>query len=344
MPSFVDLRSDTVTRPDAGMRAAMAAAEVGDDVLGDDPTVQTLQQRVATMFGVEAALFVPSGTMANQLAIKAATEPGDEIILDDTTHSYNYETGATAALAGCSMRVLHTPRGIFQAADVEAAIRPDNVHTPRTRMVIVENTNNRGGGAVWPRQRIAEIRELTRARGLHLHLDGARLMNACVATGDSPRLYGTIVDSVSLCFSKGLGAPIGSVIAGRSEFVRRCHRYRKMYGGAMRQVGILAAAASYALDRNVERLAADHANAKRLAEGLAAISGIRLNPADVETNIVIFEVDERLGAAEQFAERLAAREVRLLAIGPRRLRGVTHLDVSTAQIDAALAAFRDAAR
>lgn len=326
------------------MRAAIAAAEVGDDVLGDDPTVLRLQERVAGMFRKPAALYVPSGTMANQLAIRAVSEPGDEIILDDTTHSYNYETGATAALAGCSMRVIHGRRGIYTAAQAEAAIRPDAFHFPHTRMVIVENTNNRGGGSLWPMENIAALRELTARRGLHLHLDGARIMNACVAGGHAPHEFGALADSVSMCFSKGLGAPVGSILIGEKDFITRAHRFRKMYGGGMRQVGILAAAALYALDHNVERLAEDHANARRLAEAIAVLPGVLLDAINVETNIVIFDIDARLGTGEQLAARLREKGVLMLAIGPQRLRAVTHLDVSRAQIDTAASVIADCAR
>lgn len=340
MPSIVDLRSDTVTRPSPQMRAAMAAAEVGDDVLGDDPTVQRLQERMATLVEKEAALFVPSGTMANQIAIRSVCEPGDEIILDENTHSLNYETGAPAALSGCNMRVVHGERGVFSAADVRAAYRPLSAHFARSRMVIVENTSNRGGGTVWPLGRVAEIHAAARELGLHLHLDGARLWNAWMASGHHPAEYARHADTVSMCFSKGLGAPVGSILMGPAELIARAHRFRKMFGGGMRQVGILAAAALYALDHNVERLAEDHANAARLAQALAELPGIRLDPRTVETNIIIFDIDERLGSAAEFAERLRAQGVWLLPTGPRRLRAVTHLDVSREQIDRAIGVFR----
>ncbi len=339
--SPVDLRSDTVTRPSAEMRAAIAAAEVGDDVLGDDPTVIRLQTRLAEFLGQEAALYVPSGTMANQVAIRSATEPGDELIIDEATHTYNYETGAPSALSGVSLRLINTPRGVFTPAQVEALVRPDNAHFPHSRVVIVENTNNRGGGTVWPVENVAGIREVADRHGLHVHLDGARLMNACVASGHQPTDYTRHADSVSMCFSKGLGAPVGSIVAGTSAFIARAHRFRKMFGGAMRQAGILAAAALYAMDHNVERLAEDHANARRLAEALAELPGIELDPATVETNIVIFDLDERHGTAAEFVARLRERDVWVLAAAPRRIRAVTHLDVSAAQIDYAVEVVRD---
>ncbi len=340
MTPVVDLRSDTVTRPTPGMRGALAAAEVGDDVLGDDPTVNALQERCAALLGMEAALFVPSGSMANQVAIRAVTEPGDELIIDETTHSYNYETAGPAALSGCSVRLLAGVRGVFTAEQVAAAVRPDNAHCPHSRMVIVENTNNRGGGTVWPPRRVAEIRAVADRFGLHLHMDGARLMNACVAAGCRPTDYTRHVHSVSMCFSKGLGAPVGSIVAGPKPFIARAHRFRKMFGGAMRQAGILAAAALYALDHHVERLAEDHARARRLAEAIAELPGIRLDPATVETNIVLFDVEPSLGTAAEFVARLREHGVWMLPTPPQRVRAVTHLDVTAAGIEQAIAAFR----
>ncbi len=340
MTPFVDLRSDTVTKPTPGMRAALAAAEVGDDVLGDDPTVNALQERCAALLGKEAALFVPSGSMANQVAIRAVTEPGDELIIDETTHSYNYETAGPAALSGCSVRLLAGSRGVFTAEQVAAAVRPDNAHCPHSRMVIVENTNNRGGGTVWPTGRVAEIRAVADRFGLHLHMDGARLMNACVAAGCRPTDFTRHVHSVSMCFSKGLGAPVGSIVAGPKPFIARAHRFRKMFGGAMRQAGILAAAALYALDHHVERLAEDHARARRLAEAIAELPGIRLDPATVETNIVLFDVEPSLGTAAEFVARLREHGVWMLPTSPQRVRAVTHLDVTAAGIEQAIAAFR----
>ncbi|MFO0839303.1 MAG: GntG family PLP-dependent aldolase [Phycisphaerae bacterium] len=341
MKNIVDLRSDTVTRPSADMRQAIAQAEVGDDVLGDDPSVLRLQERAADLLGKSAALYVPSGSMANQVAIRAATEPGDEIIADATTHSYNYETAGPAALSGCSMKLIESRRGIFRAADVEANLRPTNSHFPRSRMVIIENTNNRGGGAVWPLETVAEVSAAAHAHGLHVHMDGARLMNACTTRGCKPIDYTRHADSVSMCFSKGLGAPVGSIVAGSKPFNERCHRFRKMFGGGMRQSGLLAAAAIYALDNNIPRLADDHANARRLAEAIARLPGIQLNVAEVESNIVIFEVDPSFGTAQQFADRLHERGVWVFATGPTKVRAVTHLDVSREQIDRAIGVFRE---
>jgi threonine aldolase len=341
MPEAVDMRSDTVTRPSPEMRAAMAAAEVGDDVLGDDPTVNRLQEQIAELVGKEAALFVPSGSMANACAIRSVCEPGDEIIAHETTHCYNYEAGAFAALSGCSIRIVPGERGLFRGADVEAAVRPTDVHFAQSRVVIVENTSNRGGGSVWPLEQAAEIYQTTRRLGLHLHLDGARLWNACVATGHKLADYAELADSVSMCFSKGLGAPVGSIVAGSNGFISRARRFRKMFGGGMRQAGILAAAALYAVEHNIERLAEDHANARHFAGAIAPLPGIRLDPTTVETNIVIFELEPRLGMAPEFVRRLHQRGVWVLATAPTRIRAVAHLDVSLAQIDQAIAVFRD---
>ncbi len=353
--NIVDLRSDTVTRPSPAMRKAIAEAVVGDDVLGDDPTVNELQERAAELLGKPAALFVPSGSMANQVAIRAVTEPGDEIICHRWTHSYNYEGGGPAALSGCSMKHLDGPRGIFSAADVQAAVNPPDSHFARSRMVIVENTNNRGGGSVWPVGRVREVGEMARRLGLHVHLDGARLMNACIAAGCRPADYTRHVDSVSMCFSKGLGAPVGSIIAGERAFIDRAHRFRKMFGGAMRQAGILAAAALYAIEHNIERLAEDHTNARRLAEAIAELPGIRLNPDEVETNIVYFGVTAEADTdafadaarppaadstpAQRFVEALREHGVWMFDVGPDRVRAVTHMDVSREQIDRAVDAF-----
>ena len=336
MKNIVDLRSDTVTRPTPAMREAMMHAEVGDDVLGDDPTVQALQQRVATLVGKEAALFVPSGTMANQIAIRSVCEPGDEVILDETTHCHNYETGAPSALSGVSIRALRGARGVFGAEHVRAAYRPPGVHFARSRMVVIENTNNRGGGSVWPLARMRAVRDAARELDLHVHLDGARLWNAHVASGCALADYAACADTVSMCFSKGLGAPVGSILCGSRRLIDRARRFRKMFGGAMRQAGILAAGALYAIDHHIERLAQDHAHARRLALALAGLEGITIDAESVETNIVIFEVDPRLGTARGFVERLHEAGVWMLPTGPTKVRAVTHLDVSGEQIDRAI--------
>jgi len=335
---MIDLRSDTVTRPTPAMRRAMAGAEVGDDVLGDDPTVQALERRVAGILGKEAAAYMPSGTMTNQVAIRSHTEPGDEIILEAVAHSYFFEGGGPAALSGVSCRLLAGERGIFTAEQVTAAIRPRNYHYPVSKLVCVENTHNRGGGSIWPIQTIAEVAAAAREAGLALHMDGARLWNASVATGIPEREYAAHFDSVSVCFSKGLGAPVGSALAGTAAFIDRARRFRKMFGGGMRQAGIIAAGALYALENHRARLSEDHANARRLAEGIAGLPGVEFDPATVETNIVIFRTTSMPPA--QWVARLKAAGVLVLAGGPDTVRAVTHLDVSAAQIDEAVAAFR----
>jgi len=338
--AVVDLRSDTFTKPTPAMRAAMAAADVGDDVWGEDPTARVLEERAADLLGKNAALFVPSGTMANQIALLVHCRPGDEVIVGRGAHTRLYESGAAAAWAGVQFAEIGAPDGTFTAAELDDAALPIDRNLPRTRLVSVENTHNRGGGRVWPRAAVVAVAARARARGLALHLDGARIWNASVATGMPERQLAAPFDTVSACFSKGLGAPIGSVIAGTHEDIERARRFRKMLGGGMRQVGVLCAAALFALDHHRERLADDHANARRLAEGLAAIDGIAIDSASVETNIVIFEV--RRGMATDLAARVEPAGVRLHVIAPTRLRAVTHLDVDAAGIDQALAAIRGA--
>ncbi len=334
--NIIDLRSDTVTKPGPEMRAAIANAEVGDDVLGDDPTIMKLEARAADLLGMPAAVYTPSGTLANQLAIRSVCEPGDELILDELTHCYIYETGGPAAISGVSYRFVRSHRGVYRGSDVAALVRPPSIHFARSRMVIVENSNNRGGGAVWPVESVADVASTAHNADLHVHIDGARIMNACVAKHVNPRDYTQHADTVSMCFSKGLGAPVGSVLAGSIELIQRARRFRKMFGGAMRQAGLLAAGALYALDHHVERLAEDHANAKRLAAGLAQLPNIQLDPDAVETNIVIFDVDPAWGTAPAFAQQLRERGVWCLTEGEQRVRFVTHLDVNATQIDAAV--------
>ncbi|HUU92815.1 MAG TPA: low-specificity L-threonine aldolase [Phycisphaerae bacterium] len=328
---MIDLRSDTVTRPTPEMRRAMAEADVGDDVLGDDPTVARLEARVCDVLGKEAAVYMPSGTMTNQVAIRAWTEPGDEIILEASAHSYFYESGGPAALAGVMCRLIDGERGLFTADQVRAVLRPANEHFPRTKLVAVENTHNRGGGTVWPLEQIAEVEAVAREAGLAMHLDGARLWNAAVASGIAESEYASHFDSVSVCFSKGLGAPVGSALAGDAEFVSRARRFRKMFGGGMRQAGIIAAGALYALDHHRERLIRDHANAKRLAEGIAGLDGIEIDTATVETNIVIFRVTSM--AAPDLVERLGAAGVLVLARDAESIRAVANLNVTADQVE-----------
>lgn len=336
MHDIVDLRSDTVTRPSAAMRRAMVEADVGDDVLGDDPTVVILQENVATLLGKEAALYVPSGSMANQTAIRAQTQPGDEIIAHGDSHIYHYEAGAPSGLSGCSLRLLTGERGMFDGDAVRAAIRPADSHFPQSSLVVVENTQNRGGGSVWSIDAIAGIRRVADEHDLKMHLDGARLMNACAASSLAPTEYTRFFDTVSICFSKGLGAPVGSIVAGTREVIGRVHRFRKMFGGGMRQVGILAAAAIFALDHNVKRLADDHNNAKRLAKALAEMPGVTIDPASTETNIVYFDIADEMGTAKGFCDALHKKDVWMLPIGPQRVRAVTHLDVDSDDMERAI--------
>jgi threonine aldolase len=320
----VDLRSDTVTKPTPAMRKAIAEAEVGDDVYGEDPTVRRLEERVAELLGTEAALFVPSGTMANQIALRAHTRPGDEIIISRDAHCWRHESGALAANAGVQVAQLATYT--FTAADVRAAFKlDDNVHNAPTRVVAVENTHNMGGGICWEAAQLAEVTHAAHALGCATHLDGARLWNAAVATKTTERELAKGFDSISVCLSKGLGAPVGSVVAGGRELIRRCHRYRKLHGGGMRQVGILAAAGLYAIEHHRARLADDHANARALAEALAGGKNLSIDVAGVHTNIVMIDLVH--GTAASLVALAAEEGVLLGANGPRRVRAVTHLDV-----------------
>lgn len=333
----IDFRSDTITKPTAAMRDAMATAEVGDDVFGDDPTVALLEARVAEFLGKEAALFTVSGTMANQLALRSHTESGDEIIVDGNAHIYYYESGGPAALAGVMCRCLPGVRGIFSGSDLEAALRPADQHFAPTKLVCLENTHNRGGGSIWPIEGIREVAEVARKNGLRMHLDGARLWNASVATGISEREYASHFDTVSVCFSKGLGAPIGSALCGSREFIQRARRFRKMFGGGMRQAGIIAAGALYAMENHRARLADDHANARALAEGLSKLPGLELDGASVQTNLVFMKV-LAMPAAE-LAGKLNEAGVRVLALGPQTVRAVTNMMVTADDIASALKVF-----
>ena len=331
---LIDLRSDTVTKPTPAMREAMARAEVGDDVFGDDPTVQKLEAETAALLGKEAALFTPSGTMANELAVRAHTEPGDEIIVDANSHIYYYEGGGPAALSGVMCRCLAGQRGIFTGADVEAVLRPKDPHFAPTRLVCVENTHNRGGGKIWALDQIRDVAGAARKHGLKLHMDGARLWNASAATGLAEREYAENFDSVSVCFSKGLGAPVGSALAGPKAFIDRARRFRKLFGGGMRQAGIIAAGALFALQHHRARLVEDHANAKLLATGLAGIEGLEADPAEVETNMVRFRV--RAFPAQQLVEKLKAHGVLVLAVSGDTIRAVTNLMVAKEDIETAV--------
>jgi threonine aldolase len=337
---IIDLRSDTVTRPTPAMRAAMQAAEVGDDVFGDDPTVNRLQERVAALLGKEAALFVPSGTMSNQACIKAHTQPGDELLCEASCHIYNSEQGGAAVLSGVTCRTLEGDHGILDLRQLEGKVRPDDEHLVRTRLVCLENTHNRGGGRVYPLETVRAISAWARRHGLLMHLDGARLWNAVVASGVPAAEWARHFDSVSVCFSKGLGAPVGSALAGPRDFVARARRARKLFGGGMRQAGVIAAAALYALDHHVERLAEDHRHARVLAAAVADTPSLRLNPPEVETNLVWLEVDPQLGTARDVAATLREQGVWVHVSGAQTLRACTHLDVSAAQAECAAETIR----
>jgi threonine aldolase len=336
----VDLRSDTVTRPTPAMRRAIAEAEVGDDVFGDDPTVIELELRVAALAGKESALFVPSGTMGNQLAVLSQIAPGDEVMLEADSHLFYYEQGGMAANSGALAHIVHGVRGAIEAAVVAAAARSGDDHNARFALLCMENTHNRAGGAVVPLDALRRAAEAAHALGARVHLDGARLWNASVATGIPVREWAAPVDTLMMCFSKGLGAPVGSILCGDQVTIRRARRLRKRLGGGMRQVGILAAACRYALDHHVERLADDHRRARALAEGLARLPGLSVIAPD--TIIVYFDVDERCGDLDKLIDAIAARGARVSRYGPRRLRAITHLDVDDAGITRALEAFEAA--
>ena len=341
MTNVIDLRSDTVTKPTAGMRAAMAAAEVGDDVFGDDPTVNLLQERAAEVVGKEAALFVPSGTMANLLALLSHTEPGDEVLLGEECHIYHYEVAGMARIAGLLAHPLPDgPDGRIAPEAVRRAIRPPNIHVPNVTLLCLENTHNRCGGAALPPEAMDELSRTAHELGLRVHLDGARIFNASVALGVPAARLAEGADSVSFCFSKGLGAPVGSILCGPRPFIERARRFRKMLGGGMRQAGVLAAAALYALDHHIERLAEDHANARALAEELRELEPFE--PNDPQTNIVVVTV--RQGTVEGWIEAFRAAGVLAVPFGANRFRMVTHLDVTRTDIDEALRRIRSAVR
>lgn len=324
--NIIDLRSDTVTKPTPAMLQAMFAAEVGDDVYEEDPTINALEQKAAALFGMEAGLFCPSGTMTNQIAIKAHTEPMTEVICDITAHIYQYEGGGIMFNSGASVALVHGERGKMTPAQVEAHIRPDNIHYPPTRLVALENTCNKGGGSYYTLPEIAAIAEVCKRHGIALHLDGARVFNALVASGENPQEYGTYFDSISICLSKGLGAPVGSLLLGKKDLIKKSRRIRKVLGGGIRQGGYLAAAGIYALDHHVERLAEDHRKAKQLESALLQADYVD-SVLSVETNIVIFKLNERYRDVD-FVAALAEQGIRAASFGPQMIRFVTHLDVS----------------
>jgi len=337
---IVDIRSDTITQPTASMRQAMSEAEVGDDVFGEDPTVNRLEEMVAKRLGKEAALFVASGTMANLVSQLTHCGRGNEMILGDQSHMFVYEQGGCAALGGIHPRILENmPDGTIALEDIEAAIRPDNVHFPRTKLIVLENTHNRCNGSSLDVGYIHSVSELAGRYGLKLHVDGARLFNASAALGVDAKDLVADADSVSICLSKGLAAPVGSVVSGNSDFISEARRNRKVVGGGMRQAGILAAAGIVALTEMVDRLADDHENARKLAEGLANMEGLFIDPDVVTTNIVYVDVTHPAITAQIMAERLHSRGIRLLPTGPKRLRAVTNYQVTSSDIDYALDTF-----
>lgn len=329
---MIDFRSDTVTKPTPAMREAMFNAKVGDDVFGEDPAINELEKKAADLFGMEAAIFCPSGTMTNQIAIKCHTQPGDEIICDALSHIYQYEGGGIGFNSGCSVKLLEGNYGRINAAQVEASINNKNdVHKPISKLVSLENTANRGGGSCYDFEDIKQIKKICEANDLSFHLDGARLFNALVAKNESPKQYGKIFDSISICISKGLGAPVGSVLIGTKKFITKARRVRKVFGGGMRQAGYLAAACIYALDNHVERLKEDHHHAKQLADALQQKDFVgEIFPG--ETNILIFEVKGKYTAA-QLAEEFKKQNILVIAISKTQVRMVTHLDVTAEMID-----------
>jgi threonine aldolase len=321
---MIDLRSDTVTRPTPGMLEAMFTAKVGDDVFRDDPTVNALEDKAAKLFGMEAAIFCPSGTMTNQIAINVHTHPGDEVICHKHSHVYFYEGGGMMRNSGVSVRLLDGDQGLIKASDVAANINPDDVHRPVTKLVEVENTMNKGGGACYPYVDLLEIRAVCDANNLQLHLDGARLFNAMVATGTTPADFGAIFDSISICLSKGLGAPVGSLLLGNQVFVNKARRVRKVLGGGMRQAGYLAAAGIYALDHNIDRLIEDHKKAQYLGKVLEEMPYVE-SVLPVETNILIFTLTDRY-TEKEFIAALNKNDIYAASTGPQAVRFVTHLD------------------
>ncbi|MBI3005572.1 MAG: low-specificity L-threonine aldolase [Ignavibacteriales bacterium] len=332
---FIDLRSDTVTKPSPAMREAMASAEVGDDVFGEDPTVNQLQERVAELLGKEAALFVPSGVMANQLAVKTQTQPGDEIIVEEGSHIFNYETAAPAMISNVQIRTLQGQRGVLTAEQIGSAVRSKDYHQPRTSLVCLENTHNRAGGTIYPLEEIQRIRDFSKSRGINMHLDGARIWNAWIASGTHPKDIARYFDTVSVCFSKGLGAPVGSAVAGTKETVEKARKFRKVLGGGMRQVGVLAAAALYALDNNIQRLAEDHDKAQLFAQKVGSVRGFTIDLPSVQTNIVIIDIANTGRTTTDILSLLRSKKVLLTEMTSSKIRAVMHLDVTKEQVTTA---------
>ncbi len=337
---MIDLRSDTVTRPDADMLRAMSTAEVGDDVYGEDPTTNALQERVAAMFGKEAGLFVPSGSMSNQLAIRAHTQPGDEVIVEGECHIFHYETAGPAVLSGVQLHHVRGSNGVMRVEDVEAAIRPSEYYFARTRLVCLENTHNRAGGTIHPLEVMQDVRELATHRGLAVHIDGARIWNAHVATGIPFSDYGACCDTMSVCFSKGLGAPVGSMLLGSREFITHAHRFRKVFGGAMRQIGVLTAACNHAIDHNLPRLAADHEHAHLLATELQDRATFHVDIGRVHTNMVFLDFTHSTMSPVQAQELLFSHGILAGQGGNNTVRLVFHLDISREMTERAISIIR----
>lgn len=337
---LIDLRSDTVTKPSAAMREAMARAEVGDDVFGEDPTVNRLEERMARLFGHEAGLYCTSGTQSNQIAINVHTRPGDEVICEEGAHIYRYEGGGTMATSGCSVKFVPADRGRFTATDVAAAVNaPDAAYLARTRLVVVENSNNRGGGSIWDLDEVWRIRETCDRHGLALHLDGARIFNAMAKDGKRPSDWGAPFHTVSVCLSKGLGAPVGSVLVGPADLIRQARRVRKRLGGGMRQAGILAEGCLYALDHNVDRLEQDHVKAERMEAALRKLPWVE-SVVPVHTNIVVFHLANGARAADRLG-RFKEKGIAASEFGPTTVRMVMHMDADDRAIDACIAALKD---
>ncbi len=333
-----DLRSDTVTKPGPEMRAAMASAEVGDDVFGEDPTVNELQETVARLFGHEDSLFVPSGTMGNQIAIKTHTSPGNEIICEADAHIFKYEAGAAGMISGVITKLLHGEHGILTASQIEEAVNSTDIHSAPTGLIALENTHNRAGGTIHPLASIAEISAVARSKSIPLHLDGARVFNACIAAGIKPMEYGKYFDSLSVCFSKGLGAPVGSALIGKRDFIQKARYYRKAFGGGMRQAGILAAGALYALRNNFDKLREDHDKAQKLGDVIRQFTDFEID--SIQTNIVIFKIVSKKWSAPEFVEILKERRILAIPFSSTKVRLVTHLDLSNSDISDVINQFK----
>lgn len=336
---MIDLRSDTVTKPTPGMLKAMSQAEVGDDVFAEDPTTNKFQQKMAEMFGMEAGLFVPSGTMSNQLCLHLLTGPGDEVIIDELGHVFNYESGAAAQLSGIQLRPLKGINGKLTGPLIESAIRTRNEWDPHTRVIALENTTNKGGGAYYTEEELLEISNLATKHGLYLHLDGARIWNAMVASGISPEFFGSIADTISICFSKGLGAPVGSMMLGDESLIKKARRIRKMWGGGMRQIGLLTGAAEYAVNEHYKLLEKDHQRAKEFAKVISKNPSFHIDLDRVQSNIVLFDVKN--GNAEDLLKRIADADIAMVPFGPKTVRATFHFQIDDEEFTRVLDLFQN---